>query len=70
MQLRNAVTWLENCYGSKTATGSKLQGLASGGSAMHGNCLREARRRELGETETIQNNCQCQLFLVLDDCPH
>ena len=59
---------------AKTATGSPivsgLQNLASGGSAVHGNCLLEARRMEQGETETIQNSCQCRLLLVLDDCPH
>ena len=29
-----------------------------------------ARRRELGETETIQNSCRCQPLRVPDDCPH
>ena len=32
-------------------TAAKLQGSVVNGSAVHGNCLLEARRRELGETK-------------------
>ena len=58
-------------------TGSSLlvvvEGDGGGGlreAPVRGHCLLMARRRELGETETIQNSYRCEPLRVPDDCPH